>query len=267
MLFAAPYATKVYGMEPDYRAFQELYHNVHANPHLEDKITVLQLCISDKAGVLKMHGQPGSSMSTLMEETEKQKKISGRTEWEVQCMTLEEFIAANRIDANKLVLKIDTEGAERDILRQLRPFIAKYKPSMLLSMHAFAYPDDNVTHAELQEIILSYKTVLFPNGRVRAGRGRLEGGKRVGLERAALEGGKRVRLGQLEGCARGRDDAPPLPQRCALIERSPPPPRHAPQPPPPARACYPPAGGRPQAVLRRGLVQAVCAAALGHGAQ
>ena len=30
---------------------------------------------------------------------------------------------------------MDTEGAERDILRQLKPWIAKYKPSMLLSMH------------------------------------------------------------------------------------------------------------------------------------
>lgn len=58
-------------------------------------------------------------------------------------------------------------GAERDILRQLRPFIAKYKPSMLLSMHVFAYPDDEKAHSELQEIILSYKTVLFPNGKVR----------------------------------------------------------------------------------------------------
>ena len=38
------------------------------------------------------------------------------------------------IDPTKLVLKVDTEGAERDILRQLKPWIAKYKPSMLLSM-------------------------------------------------------------------------------------------------------------------------------------
>lgn len=37
------------------------------------------------------------------------------------------------IDASKLVLKIDTEGAERDIIQQLAPFIAQYKPSMLLS--------------------------------------------------------------------------------------------------------------------------------------
>ena len=30
----------------------------------------------------------------------------------------------------------------------------------------FAYPDDDKAHAELQEIILSYKTVLFPNGKI-----------------------------------------------------------------------------------------------------
>ena len=41
---------------------------------------------------------------------------------------------AQGIDWKKVVIKMDTEGAERDILRQLKPFIAKYKPSMLLSM-------------------------------------------------------------------------------------------------------------------------------------
>ena len=30
--------------------------------------------------------------------------------------------------------------------------------------HAFAYPDDRDAHAVLKEIILSYKTVMFPNG-------------------------------------------------------------------------------------------------------
>lgn len=108
-----------------------------------------------------------------MEETEKQKKVAGRAEWTVECTTLDAFVAAEvraapsqrqrwrgtrtrpprhrsphhpsalylpsspraqGIDPSKLVLKIDTEGAEKDILLQLKPWIEKYKPSMLLSM-------------------------------------------------------------------------------------------------------------------------------------
>ena len=32
--------------------------------------------------------------------------------------------------------------------------------------HAFAYPKDEAAHHELQEIIMSYKTVRFPNGKI-----------------------------------------------------------------------------------------------------
>jgi FkbM family methyltransferase len=128
--------SQVYALEPDFRAFSELYWNVHANPAFEDKVTVKSLCISDKPGTLTMHGQPGSSMSAIgtVEESDKAKKVKGRTEWTVECTTLDAFVESQGIDPSKLVLKIDTEGAEKDILRQLRPWIAKYQPAMLLSM-------------------------------------------------------------------------------------------------------------------------------------
>lgn len=34
-----------------------------------------------------------------------------------------------------------------------------------LPQHAFAYPKDEAAHHALQEIIMSYKTVRFPNGK------------------------------------------------------------------------------------------------------
>ena len=43
------------------------------------------------------------------------------------------FPVWQKIDPSNLVLKVDTEGAEKNILLQLRPWIAQYKPSMLLS--------------------------------------------------------------------------------------------------------------------------------------
>ena len=65
MLFAAPYAARVIGLEPDFFAFRELYWNVHANAHLVDKVTVKSQCIAGKAGTITMYGQPGSSMSAI----------------------------------------------------------------------------------------------------------------------------------------------------------------------------------------------------------
>ena len=38
---------------------------MQANPALKDKITVMNLCIANASGTLKMHGVPGSSMSQI----------------------------------------------------------------------------------------------------------------------------------------------------------------------------------------------------------
>lgn len=54
-------------------------------------------------------------------------------------MTLDDFVTAHSIDPSNLVIKIDTEGAERDILRQLAPWLERHRPSILLSWHVFAY--------------------------------------------------------------------------------------------------------------------------------
>ena len=79
-------------------------------------------------------------------------------------MTLEAFVKENDIDPTNLVIKIDTEGAERDILRQAAAWIRKYRPTLLLSWHVFAYPDDHAAHEELVELVFGYKHVLWPNG-------------------------------------------------------------------------------------------------------
>ena len=52
----------------------------------------------------------------------------------MDCMTLPDFLATQGVDARNLVLKVDTEGAERDIIIGLKNWIAEFKPSMLLSM-------------------------------------------------------------------------------------------------------------------------------------
>ena len=39
-------------------------------------------------------------------------------------------------------------------------------PSTPSVQHAFTYPDDREAHKQLKEIILSYKTVMFPKGEI-----------------------------------------------------------------------------------------------------
>ena len=50
-------------------------------------------------------------------------------------MSLEQFMANEHINIKDVALiKMDTEGGEIKILPQLKPFIAKYKPNILLSL-------------------------------------------------------------------------------------------------------------------------------------
>ena len=162
VLFAAPYADAVYAMEPDGGAFREAYHNVQLNPAVAAKTTVQQLCISDKAGAIKMYGKPGDSMSTLINDGPAQEKKEGYMSWQVECMTFDAWIAWRKVDPAEIgIIKLDTEGAEARILVQLEPWLAKHKPTILLSMHAFLYMDEAVLHEKVKAILYSYKTVLL----------------------------------------------------------------------------------------------------------
>ena len=48
--FLASRPLQVYALEPDPTAYQQVYWNVKANPHIAAKVTVLNLCISNTTG-------------------------------------------------------------------------------------------------------------------------------------------------------------------------------------------------------------------------
>jgi FkbM family methyltransferase len=163
VLYASKYAGQIYSLEPDPGAYRELYHNIHANPSIAAKTYVENLCISDSTKPLTMYGHQGNSMSSLFESNEKDKPT--RISWDVQCTTLDKFVESHDIEPASIgLIKVDTEGAEARIFKQLRPWILKHKPTMLLSIHVFQYPDDHEMHAMLQEIIMTYKNLVWPNG-------------------------------------------------------------------------------------------------------
>jgi FkbM family methyltransferase len=165
ILEAAKYADAVYAMEPDFMAYQEAYWNVKLNPDRAAKIDLRNLCISDAPGSLTMYGAPGASMSS-MHPTENQKALPGFTSWTIDCMTLDAFVGNQGIDpASIALIKMDTEGHERALLKQLQPWLLKHKPTMLLSMHAYTFPDDTVAHEQIKKLIFSYKTALLSDGR------------------------------------------------------------------------------------------------------
>lgn len=86
------------------------------NPTIAAKADTAQLCISDAAGELEMHGELGSSMSTLLEypgaADHRKNNNTNYADFKVECMTLQTFMAQRSIDiADVGLIKMDTEGA------------------------------------------------------------------------------------------------------------------------------------------------------------
>jgi hypothetical protein len=169
-LFAATYADQVFAVEPDPEAYREAWHNIELNPHLSPKIERRQLCISDKRGQLTLYGSKGDSMSSAFPDKNPAARYQ-YTSWNVECTTLDAFIAAENINPDEITLiKVDTEGHEAPIMWQMRSWL-KAHPNIVisLSIHAFLYPDvaDPATalmHTQLRDVIMDYKTVIFTHG-------------------------------------------------------------------------------------------------------
>ena len=60
-----------------------------------------------------------------------------------------------------LLAPLALQGAEGRILVQLAPWLREFKPTILLSMHAFLYLDDTALHAAMKPVLYSYKTLLL----------------------------------------------------------------------------------------------------------
>ncbi len=147
VLFAAHLAKRVIAVECDPHAMFELSQNVLQNPHLSPRISLTSLCISDAAEEQRMTGD-GRSVSVIQKAVRPENydalldyyaHPAVKTEWTVACVTLAALAAAARLDprADRILVKIDTEGAEALILSTLSAWAApaRPRPALLVSMH------------------------------------------------------------------------------------------------------------------------------------
>jgi FkbM family methyltransferase len=135
-LFGANLAHRVVAFEPDPTAFNILKANVALNTHLN--ITVLQNCLSSKEGRVNMASATGgNSMSMITQAGEQPMDVQGMPmshSFQAHCVTLEYVVSSLQLDP-PYFLKMDIEGHEGEALPALAPWIAKNKPTLLVSMH------------------------------------------------------------------------------------------------------------------------------------
>lgn len=131
-LYAAQTAAHVYAFEPDPVAFRELEANLAANDGAawHPRVTLHQCAVAPESGraTLLSRESGGDSGSTLLE-------IDGNTAWEVETISLDEFVAAAKLDDQRLLIKIDIEGGEYSLVPAISHLLARLDCSVFLSLH------------------------------------------------------------------------------------------------------------------------------------
>lgn len=154
-LYAAKLGATVESVECDPIAAGMILANMELN---RESIFLSTCAISDHDGtaVLESHnGDWGNSMSTIVDRKEQ------KGQKEVQTLALESFIKMRGIDISDVCLiKIDTEGAECLIIPSSKEFLSVHKPTILLSLHSFWFPEFEKNVQEISDTIFSIYNVV-----------------------------------------------------------------------------------------------------------
>jgi len=150
-------AKKVYAFEPNPYVFEILKKNAEM---WSEKIKPYQLALSSKNGEVELFipDDELSGVSTILQNRQNKYKKSVK----VKTTTIDEFVRNNGIERVDFI-KIDAEGAEREIIKGAKETIKKFKPRMAIA--AYHLPDDKKV---IPELILSirddYKYKLVNKG-------------------------------------------------------------------------------------------------------
>lgn len=158
-LYAANIAKKVWAIEPDKVAYNELLNNIQANPDLINKISTHNICIynENKDIMLWNENQFGNSGSSVIV-----KGTGDRSGILVQAQTLQSFIEKNNIEKVDY-LKIDIEGAETIVLPDIAGYLIKNHTVLHLSVHPPFFQQPNEINKIMQVIKFAHKIYFDGN--------------------------------------------------------------------------------------------------------
>ena len=158
VLYGVQFAKKVYAIEPDPIAFDELEKNVLLNPSLKEKIRLYKKCIYNKTQKVKFGSMTGGgdSISSL-------RHADSKISWEVDGITIEDFIKENKIDDCNFI-KMDIEGGEALVLPSMKNYLMENKTALYLSMHPRFFSDSIEDTRKIIDVLKIYKNIYTDNG-------------------------------------------------------------------------------------------------------
>lgn len=150
-LFAASVAknnNQVFSFEPDQDAMAIQKKNITLNK-FEQKIKTYPIAVSNTDGHLQFHSMSGNSNSRIAKESDLQNADIISVPTKTLSSLLKEL-------PQPTFVKIDTEGAEIDILRSASDLLANKTIKFICELHPFAWEAFNVEYSEFETILKKY---------------------------------------------------------------------------------------------------------------
>ncbi|WP_187829822.1 FkbM family methyltransferase [Labrys sp. KNU-23] len=154
-LTAAALGADVLTFEPDPRAFELLSANVAANPELAPRIRLHHVAVSPTPGRVRLGSpkKPGDSMGSILAAD------SGAALWEAEAIQPVD-IAAMAGDAERIVVKMDVEGAEYQLLPHLGPLLGPRTVAALIAFHPRLLAKAGRSAAEIEALTATAQPAL-----------------------------------------------------------------------------------------------------------
>jgi FkbM family methyltransferase len=142
--YAAHKGARVFAFEPVPELFERVVFNVQQNG-FADRVNVVQCAIGEqnREVELQVSASLGGAQSSIVAAFSQNNHVPVERSITVQCKTLPEIIDEYSISSIRMC-KIDAEGAELEILRELKPHEVAKIQSIAMEYHFGAYPMDEL---------------------------------------------------------------------------------------------------------------------------
>ncbi len=140
-LYASDRVEEILAFEPSPTHQSLLTANIIANqdyrPDLAERITLIPAALGLAEGVAPLFRKAyADSGSSLFQSVERHQVLHGQVEAQVPILAAAKTLEEIGLNAATLI-KIDVEGAEYDLIPQVAPLLARFRPFLHLSFHPF----------------------------------------------------------------------------------------------------------------------------------